>query len=281
MMKTARYWLAAASLATIIFSCKKGNQTETTNDNGKTYTLDVKATSILDVETVTNEMEFIARNVPRNTTQYPNAGSFLACATITRATNPNGQEITITFAPGTVCSDGKTRSGKLVIGYNPTNYDTMIWPDNYKVNNLEIKGNYSVSYPSIQNLNNVNLIVLNGALVKDAQNGVDFSLSKKSTMKVGNTTTDVADDVFEYTDASYMLTAKANNQTTYVKGTGLVAAQVKYGCTNKYMPLSGRVKVEYSATGTSTNPNDPLTGTSYLTFGTGTCGDKPFIEKNL
>lgn len=282
-MKTTRFLLAAAGMVLITFSCKKStDETAKEDETTKNYTLDAKSVAILETEQFANEMELIARHIPENLTQYPNAGNFLNCATITRTNIQTGKEITLAFNAGTVCADGKTRSGSIVIEYNPTNHDTMVSLQNYKINGVEFKGQFSVGYVTQQNVTYVNLISVNTSIKKDAQNEIAFSYSKKSTIKAGGNTADPTDDEMEYTDLSYFLTAKIAGTNMLIKGTGLGAARLKNNCnTSKNLPLSGQVKVEYSVSGTSTDPNNPLNGTAYLTFGDGTCGSKPFVQKKL
>ena len=282
-MKTTRFLLAAAGMLLITFSCKKSNnENPKEDDTAKNYTLDVKAAAILETEQFANEMELVLRHVPENLTQYPNGGSFLNCATITRTNILSGKEITISFNQATVCADGKTRSGAMVIEYNTTNHDTMVSLQNYKVNNVEFKGQFIIGYENLQSVAKVTLTAINTSIKKDAQNEIAFSYSKKSTIKTGANTIDPTDDVMEYADASYFLTAKIAGTNMLIKGTALNVSQLKNNCnTPKYLPSAGQVKVEYSVSGTSTDPNNPLTGTLYLTFGDGTCGSKPFVQKKL
>lgn len=284
-MKKIFYSTAIIFSLFLISSCKKDPVEETTSPTEKKYELDYKANALLQVEIAANEMEHFGRALAKSSNQFPNGGTFLGAATITRSIlSSSMMEITIDFGVGALCTDGKTRSGKVVIDYNNSNDDTMLRPQNYKVNNVSITGDYSIGYVSTQTESFINFVVPNATIVKDGQNKIEFNLSRKSKQTEGDVTPNLADDVFDRYDLSYSLTVIENGKATslVVKGvTTSPISKLKNSCSNSYFPVTGQVKVKYAATGTSTDPNNPLSGEFYLTFGNGNCGDKPFTQKSL
>jgi hypothetical protein len=283
-MKKIFYATAVIFSLLLTSSCKKDPVEQPADPTEKKYELDYKANALLQVEIVANEMEYIGRNVARNSVSYPNGGTFLGVASITRTASDVGEDITLDFGAGAMCTDGNTRSGKLVIEYNEWNDDTMLRPVNYKVNNFNITGDYSIGYVSTPTASFENFVVPSGAIVKDGQNKIEFNLSRKTRQVEGITTVNETDDVFDRSDLSYFLTATVSGKATILRVKGVTAttvAKLKNSCSNTYFPVTGQVKVEYAASGASTDPNNPQTGDFYLTFGNGNCGDKPFTQKSL
>ncbi|MDB5014921.1 MAG: hypothetical protein JWQ25_3123, partial [Daejeonella sp.] len=81
--------------------------------------------TLLSVEGLTNEMEFIARQLPN----IPESTSFLNCASITSTTIAEGKKYELTFNSGNTCTDGTVRSGKLIITYQTPTGNILITTD--------------------------------------------------------------------------------------------------------------------------------------------------------
>ncbi|WP_113662643.1 hypothetical protein [Pedobacter nanyangensis] len=263
-MKTKNYLKILIVGLIMVTACKKSNQVK------EKPNLNRYADVIVQLERAANEMEFIGRYVPSNIAQYPDDGNFLGRGKIARRGTASGQEITIDFGTGGVCTDGKFRSGKLTILFNETNFDTMIRPAVYKLEDIELNGNYNLGYVAGSNGLRLNLIALDSKITRNGQYWANFSLNRKSEFVQGsNTPNDIADDVYQRTDLSYDVTLRDNNSTFLIKARGVDGSRLAFSCTDRYYPTTGKLNVEFTGAGQ---------GSFLLTFSSGTCNGKPIIN---
>lgn len=260
-----------------VLSCEK--KVDPKKDVEDPTKVGANVSALLSVEQISNEIEFIARNVAIKSATYPNAGSFLGCASITRS-NPSAEEelIEINFNAGTVCTDAKRRSGKVVILLKKSNADTFVSAENYKVNEVELNGQYVLSYLGNEVVKNRASFIIPTGRLKVGQTTIVFNLSKTSTMIAGGDTQDILDDVLEHKLSDYFLNISLADKTSTVKASSLNSSNLNFTC-NDYTPHSGKLKVEYVNSGTNNDPNNPLAGTLYLTFAKSGCENRIVIDK--
>jgi len=252
----------------MVTSCKKSTQADPKPEFQK------YSEFIIQTEETSNEMEFIGRYIPGNIAQYPDDGFYLGKGKISRKGTTTGQEITIDFETGGVCTDGKFRSGKLLIEYNEANFDTMVRPQTYQLGEIDVRGNYSIGYVQGSDRLRLNFIALNGKLTKEGQYTVDFSLSRASEFVSGfATANDITDDVFNRKELVYNLTLNVDGKNSLLKVQGLGESKLQFSCSNRYYPVTGQLKVEMAGAGTTTAQNS-----FQLTFGTGSCNSVPVIN---
>ncbi|WP_343535477.1 hypothetical protein [Pedobacter sp.] len=252
----------------VITSCKKSIRADEKPEFQK------YSEFIIQTEETSNEMEFIGRYIPSNIAQYPDDGLYLGKGLIRRRGTGNGQEITIDFGAGGICTDGKFRSGKLLVEFNETNFDTMVRSQTYRLGEIDVRGNYSIGYVPGSDRLRLNFIALNGKLTKEGQYTLDFTLSRASEFVSGFASpNDITDDVFNRKELIYNLTLNTNGKNSLLKVKGLGESKLQFSCTNRYYPVTGQLMVEMAGTGATTTQNS-----FKLTFGTGSCNGVPVIN---
>lgn len=241
---------------------KKNDLTETPQEAAQRADLYV-ATAFLSVETVMNELEFIARQVP----QMDIDGNFLSCATINRLPVPQGEKVEITFNSNT-CDDQTTRSGKLILTYEQATQNVFINPVDYRIRGTRISGNYMFEPGTSENKPVLKLVVPDGAFTADNGDYYHFSIERTSHFKEGSSTVAINDDVFETLQASYNFELKSAGAVTLMQAGSYTPYIIKYSCPDKFRPRSGKVKFER------------VTGTDrYILFGNGNCNDLAKISE--
>lgn len=224
------------------------------------------ASTFLSIEGLSNEMEFIARQVPL----IPAGTSFLNCASIASSDVADGKKYEITFNSGNTCSDNTVRSGKLIVTYQTATGNIQITPDNYIMSNYKITGGYLFQPIVEQQKELLKLTITNGQLTTGTGEFVRFNVEHKSNFKEGSATTNTfADDVFETVSASYHLEIKnqapVNSQFDAISTSPYT---LKYSCLEKFRPRSGKIKFQR------------VVGTDrYIFLGSGNCNDLAQISK--
>ncbi|WP_207536509.1 hypothetical protein [Desertivirga arenae] len=258
----SRRILIASILALGFYGCKK-DFPEQTPEQKALQEDTFAATNILTVEGVLNEIEFIAKQVPA----INQNGSFLSCATITKQDVEGGQKIDVNFNINTTCSDNTSRSGKLSLMYY-SNGTISVTPSNYVVSNTAISGTYNFGTESINQVNYLLLNVLDGKFTSTNGAFINFSVEKRSTIKLGAATPDFSDDVIEIDQASYQLEVANVPANTKIAAETKTPYTLKYSCSDKFRPRSGAILFQ------RLGQNKRM-----IEFGSGNCSDVPKLSE--
>ncbi|MFD2164586.1 hypothetical protein ACFSJU_19425 [Paradesertivirga mongoliensis] len=236
------------------------------------------STSVIRVERLINECEFIARSFK---TAYPNQPGILTGATITSGLTEEGKtKYDIVFANITG-PDNKKRNGKLTVvfenaienGVEISGKHLHVRSDEeeslYTVEGVKFKG--SLVYSNIARrenaLNNiVDHLNAQSSLYIPNEEEIRFSSRRKSKWMEGSATTDLGDDVFEITGQDYSL-AIVKAETKFALAETQAPLTLKYACAQSlFIPIKGATTVAHVGG-----------KTRYLFFGEGHCTDKPVI----
>lgn len=244
----------------INLSCKKIHNDEPTTEELAAEEDRGLGSTILSVEGLTNEMEFIARELPN----IPERSSFLNCASIASTTINGGKKYELAFNSGNTCTDNTIRSGKLIITYQTQTGDVLITTDNYVLSNFKIAGTYLFQPIVEQGKDLLKLTVANGQLTTTTGEFVKFNVMHKSEFKEGKATTNTFnDDVLETVSASYHLEIKNSNPVnSQYDAVSTSPYTLKYSCAEKFRPRAGKIKFQR------------VVGTDwYILLGSGGCSD--------
>jgi len=267
-MKTVKILLLAALVISFGFSCKK--ITESTSDSAlqnPAYSADLlAASSIMTVESITNELEAIVKQVRQDSV----VSGYLSCANVVRTNINNEQKIEISFNAAAVCTDQTSRSGKLTVTIQNSSGNIFVASNGYKVNDVTVSGNYSFQPVTENQKSLMKLVVPDGQLSVSSGNYIKFNLLRKTYVKEGGASASVTDDVIETLESSYDLQIKDSGSVLLVDAEGVVPYAVRYGCTDPYRPRSGKIKFQRS--------NSEI---RYLLLGNGNCSDKATISDAL
>lgn len=267
MQRTALYLLWIC----LLFSCKKRDIPQPLppdNGNDKTSKLDAYGKALVKVEAAINELDYIGLKVLSNPGGYTNGSRCLACADVTTGVTPEGhRKFTLTFDPAKACTDKYVREGQLVLDYNETNGALMIQLHHYKVNGIQVEGNYAFGYSNARKVRH--LVITNGALKKEGVFFINFDAYRDVVWKAGELTPDDdTDNIQEVQDAYYHLS---------IQDLGLLTVDVpqakplllKWSCYGEtgYLPVSG-----------VTTNRTPAGKFSYTNYGNGQCNTYPISE---
>ncbi|WP_207426728.1 hypothetical protein [Pedobacter sp. SYSU D00535] len=258
--------LTKALLAVVVLmfslSCKKENFT--LSEEEKEHAADLSAAnSLLTVEVLLNELEYMVRHVP----QSQPGTSFLSCASISRQTVGGGEQYEVTFSPNSTCSDNSTRSGKVVLSYDSASGSVVLSPNNYKIGELSVKGTYTFTPSTYQQKAVMKLMVLNGEFSVPGGDYIRFTAERDNHFKTGSNTTALEDDVFEVLNSSYGLETFSGGVTAEIEGNNDGALLVKYECSQRFRPRGGKISFERDSRNSKA-----------LVFGTGNCADQPSMQ---
>jgi len=219
------------------------------------------AFTLLSVEGLSNEMEFIARQLTLN----PTANNFLSCGNITSQNITDGKRFEIDFNLTSACSDNSFRAGKLIVTYQTATGNILITPENYVIAEYKVTGSYLFQPVVEQQKELLKLTITNGQLTNADDDYVKFNVEHKTNFKEGQGTPQTsADDVLETVSATYRLEIKnqAGSVNSIYEASSASPYILKYSCTEKFRPRSGKMKFQRTA------------GIDrYILFGTGNCSD--------
>lgn len=219
------------------------------------------ANSVLSIEAILNELEFIVRHASDQQTEL----SFLSCASINRQNTPDGQKIEIAFHATNTCSDKTNRSGKLLISYKATG-DIFVSTDEYKIGEMQVSGNYVFQPGTFQQKAIWKLVVTDGLFTISTGDYYRFNVERITYFKQGDSTPDSSDDVFETLDAYYDLQLKSQQVVTLVQAESEIPYIQKHSCPDKFRPRSGKIRFER------------VTGSErFILLGNGNCEDSAKI----
>jgi len=247
-------------LLLISLSCKKTENYQATPEEIAADLDASLASTILSVEGLSNEMEFLARQLTLN----PTANNFISCGNITSQNITDGKRFEINFNLTSTCDDNSFRSGKLIVTYQTATGNILITPENYVIAQYKVTGNYLFQPIVEQAKDLLKLTVTNGKLTNADDDYVKFNVEHKTNFKEGKGTNDnFTDDVLETVSASYRLEVK--NKAAAVQTYEASSASpyiLKYSCTEKFRPRSGKIKFQHT-----------IGIDRYILFGTGNCSD--------
>jgi hypothetical protein len=254
IMKINRFLIAL--LALLATSCKDEfrEQEMSAADQADMFA----ATSIMNVETLLNDLEFMVRNAP----QWQSNSNYNNCAMLASFATAEGQRIDIDFGNGSTCFDNTQRSGKISLYYHAQSGNTVAIMSNYIIGGVKMQGTYSFQAETIQGKNYLRLLVPDGQL--NAQNGdyIHFNMDRRTTLKEGEGTAATNDDVLETTVTNCDFELKGGTLLTAVQSHSTVPLAVRYSCTDRFRPRGGRTAFQR------------VTGTpKILDFGKGGCSD--------
>ena len=251
------------ALGFVQFSCSKKDAPEPTAEELAHQADVTAANSIITVEMILNELEYIMKQAPNNPTET----SFLNCATITRQQLANSFQIEASFSPTAVCSDNISRSGKLIINYPTGTGNATVKSEGYKVNTLALSGNFSFQQVTENQKPLLRLLVPDGELSVASGDYIRFNVDRKSFFKEGHTTNQLTDDVYEISSATYDLQLKNQSQITHIDAESDLPYLVTYSCNDKFRPRSGKFSFM------RTNGTERL-----VSFGNGACSDQAVFQ---
>lgn len=108
--------------------------------------------------------------------------------------------VTIDYGAGTLCRDGRTRQGSVVLQFSgpmrQSGSELTIQLNNYMVNNVKIAGTKTIRNLSADGVIKYSVTVEGGSVQFANGRGFTFSENKIRTKVAGMATSDVSDDVF-------------------------------------------------------------------------------------
>lgn len=243
--------------------CSKNHHSDdNTNGGNSDHQLNAYAGAVIKVESLANEMQWLARQVI-NGSVYPDGSSFFDCAFLQRSYTDEGERIIITY-DGT-CEDNTARKGVLTLNYNEYTGDMTIQPSDYFVDGARIEGSFTFSNAPGEVWVR-RLVVLNGKIVPDQGKFLQFSLDRLSRLTAGATTQSADDDVYDIYEG---------NCDIALQDFGMMKGQITSGLTLKHschaqagwMPVSGKIRM-------TTTDNKTAT----INFGSGGCDKDSRLE---
>ncbi len=258
-------WIRTAFACIVVtagFGCSKGHSDGGNNSGGGDRQLDTFAQAVIKVESLANEMQWLARQVI-NGSIYPNGSSFFDCAFLQRSYTNEGESITITY-DGT-CEDNTARKGVLSLNYNEYTGDMTIQPSNFTVDGERIEGSFTFSNVPGEVWGR-RLVVLNGKIVPGQGKFIQFSLDRNSRQTAGSTTQNAGDDVYDIYQGSYRISVQDLGMMEGEVASGL---SLRHSCHAQagWMPVSGKIRIATT---------DDKTGT--INFGNGGCDKESKLE---
>lgn len=242
----------------LLFLCLACNDDDTGDPSSlPAKALDQYGNTLVNIEQLTNEMEFIAREALTGTFT-----SFLTCANVQTTIDGADKIYTITFS-GVACADKRKRSGELRVAVNQGSLEVMIQTTTLVRDAHSLEGIFSFQPVTQDQKMFTKLVALNGKWTEDGRT-ITFTANKQYSWLQGRQTPAPDDDRLEVVSGDYFITIPA---------LGLCEAEVKtplriHGeCAARlYLPVSGTVTLE------------TLQDTNTVSFGDGGCASAPTQE---
>lgn len=249
----------SAALIALLFLSLACNDDDDTRDPSSlpARALDQYGGALVNIEQLTNEMEFISREALTGTfTAFP------ACSNIQTTIDGADKVYTITFSGG-ACADNRKRSGQLRVAVNQGTLEVMIQTTTLVRDAHSLEGIFSFQPVTQDQKAYTKLVVLNGKWTEDGR-AITFTANKQYSWLQGRQTPAPDDDRLEVVSGDYFITIPA---------VGLCEAEIKtplqiHGeCTARlHLPVSGKVTLE------------TLQDTNTVSFGDGACASAPTQE---
>ncbi len=264
VLKTAAFTLV--SLGLLFTACKKNDKDESDTDTSPAEEQSITAS-------LSNEMLDVTDDATdKNSTDISlrvdaaNDNRVIKCATITRFNKDSSNVDTaiVDFGNGSVCKDGKTRSGQLTIVYTggtkfrKLNSNATITSTNYAVNGHQFNGTKTITNVTPQGGNLKYNVQVNGTITTKTGTVLTYSANRTREWVAGATTlTNRADDVINVTGSE----TSTNASTGRVWNANILTPLVRKfagNCAKHF--VQGTVEV--------TITNKP---TRLIDYGNGTC----------
>jgi hypothetical protein len=176
--------------------------------------------------------------------------------------------LTIDFGTGTVCKDGKTRSGQIIGTWNGRYRDSgtviSITFNNYTVNGDKVEGTKTVTNLGHNAKGNLHFsIVVSNAKITTSKGVISWQSTRDREWVAGSATQTIFDDV-------YNITGSAN-------GTNIKGQTFTITITNA---LVVNLACRFIEAGTLTISSSASTSSGIVDFGNGTCDDMATFTYN-
>lgn len=246
---------ALIALLFFILACNDDDAKDSSSLPAKA--LDQYGATLVNIEQLTNEMEFVAREALTGTFT-----SFLACSNVQTTIDGADKVYTITF-PGGACADNRKRSGQLRVAVNQGSPDVMIQTTTLVRDAHSLEGIFSFQPVTQDQKVFTKLVALNGKWTEDGR-AITFTANKQYSWLQGRQTPAVDDDRLEVVSGDYFITIPAQGLCEATIQTPL---QIHGECAARlHIPVSGKVTLE------------TLQKTNTVSFGDGGCASSPTQE---
>jgi hypothetical protein len=219
--------------------------------------LDQYGATLVNIEQLTNELEFVAREALTGTFT-----SFLTCSNVQTSIDGADKIYTIIFSGG-ACADNRKRSGQLRVAVNQGSLDVMIQTTTLVRDAHSIEGIFSFQPVTQDQKAFTKLVALNGKWTEDGRT-ITFTANKQYAWVQGRQTPAPDDDRLEVVSGDYFINISALGLCEAAIQTPL---QIYGECAARlHMPVSGKVTLE------------TLQNTNTVSFGDGGCASSPTQE---
>ncbi len=263
-MKTiVKSLLLVAGMGVAFTSCKKDRDTDITSAEDNSL-----------AENTYDDVNDIADQAAKGSQSFKvedGSGILSNCAIVTFDTNTAIKDFTIDFGTGCLCSDGKTRSGKILVSrtghYRDSGTVITITFDNFFVNNNQVEGSRVVTNNGTNAAGNISFSVeVNGTVTKADGTVITWTSSRTREWIDGYETIGIhSDDVYRVSGTASGSRVNGSTSTTFSAMT--VTPLVRKVACHQF--VSGTAKVTPSGKPERT-----------IDFGSGECDNEAVVTVN-